>query len=301
MENYIFDPKSLNPNARKEGISAFLRVRNGEDFVQFAIESHISFFDEIVAVYNQCTDSTPQILYTLQEKYPDKLKVYHYEPRVYPPGSKGHRENPADSIHSFVNYSNYALSKTTYKIVTRIDDDHIAIPINFSKIVNEIRKNGLSNRAVIFSGLNLMKCQFGILGVYFQNPMAGNGDHWFFPVNKQTFFTHHSRVEVLRFPTNFTIVYGGILYFHLKLLKKDHGCSNYELNQNPDSPYAKGLEKFLKYADCMPVELYLKYLFREKKCNLCSYKGIEYSRLQHIVHDADGIIDAFILKILSIT
>ncbi|WP_216075002.1 hypothetical protein, partial [Acinetobacter baumannii] len=71
------------------------------------ILSHAPYVDEIVAVYNQCTDATEDILRRLQDELgPDKLKLFDYRPRVHPPGSKEHAAEPGNSPHSVVNYSN---------------------------------------------------------------------------------------------------------------------------------------------------------------------------------------------------
>ena len=87
MEEFIFNKSLLISENRKSGVSAFMRIKNGRDFLEETIESHIEFFDEIIACYNGCNDNTEDILKILQRKYPDKLKIYHYKPEVYPPGS----------------------------------------------------------------------------------------------------------------------------------------------------------------------------------------------------------------------
>ena len=53
VENYRFTPDDLRADARPPGISAFMRIRNGADFLEAAISSHIDHVDEIVAVHNQ--------------------------------------------------------------------------------------------------------------------------------------------------------------------------------------------------------------------------------------------------------
>jgi hypothetical protein len=56
VEGYRFTPEAPAPDARRPG---FMRVRDGADFVEATIRSHIAHFDEIVVVYNQCRDATP--------------------------------------------------------------------------------------------------------------------------------------------------------------------------------------------------------------------------------------------------
>ena len=196
MEDYRFDHSSLNPARRTHGISAYLRTRNGAEFVKRAIESHIDHVDEVVAIHNDCTDDTPGILRELAGKYPAKLKVYEYEPSVHPPGTQEHRATPADSVHAMANYSNYALSKTTRRVVVLLDDDHLAIQPNFKRAVDHVRKHGLRNKALCFSGLNLLRSSSGEVGVCYEVPFSGNKDWFFFPVSEGTYFSHTERSEV---------------------------------------------------------------------------------------------------------
>ncbi|GBE34728.1 hypothetical protein BMS3Bbin06_01258 [bacterium BMS3Bbin06] len=269
MFDYQFNPESLNPAKRRHGISAFLRVRNGEDFLHAAIESHIVYFDEIIAVYNQCTDRTPEILYSLQEKHPEKIKVYEYRPRVYPPGSERHRTTPPASVNSLANYSNYALSKTTCKFATKLDDDHLAIDANLSKVIDRIKKNGLDDKMICFSGINLIKSKEGYIGVYKTRPFSGNGDHWFFPVSEETYFVHDGVTEKLH--VEMEMEYAGITYFHLKFLKKGYGFTNYELESEPDNYYAPLLKELIDATEVQPFESFVKECSR--KANFSPLRG----------------------------
>ncbi|MEM5502288.1 hypothetical protein WNY59_11900 [Ahrensia kielensis] len=119
-----------------------MRIRNGADFLEPTIRSHIDHFDEIIAVYNQCTDETPDILGRLAQEYGKRLRVFHYIDRVFPPGSDGHAKTPPDSPNSLVNYYNFALSKTSYRTVTKLDDDHIALDQPLKQLTRRIRNEG---------------------------------------------------------------------------------------------------------------------------------------------------------------
>ena len=234
-----FDRNCLDPSYRAEGISAFMRLRDEEEFVEQAILSHLPFFDEIIAVHNRCTDSTPEILAKLEKLYPDKLKVYHYAPYVYPQGSKEHIALPADSPHSLVNYYNYALSKTTRKIAVKLDGDHIAIPETLSPVVAELREKGTAH-FMGFRGINLARDMFGNAAVLEQRPLIGGGDIGFFTVGKDTYFIHHENFELFNHKMPHRLC--GTLFFHCKHLKRCKGFSNYDLDDNPDSRYHAQME-----------------------------------------------------------
>lgn len=242
--DFMFKKSSLNPRYRKKGISAFMRIKNGADFLKETIESHIPYFDEIIACYNDCSDTTEDILLGLKKKYPKKLKVYHYLPKVHPPGSELHKITSENSVNSLVNFYNYTLSKTTYTIATKLDDDHIAIEKNLKKAITYIKSKWNQKSLLVFSGLNLIKDN-NELAIYKNNIFSGNADICFFPVNTKNYYTHDLRYE--KFTSNLKQKkYIGLLYYHLKFLKTNYGFSNYNLKNNPNSRYAAMYEDFLK-------------------------------------------------------
>ena len=244
VENYHFTPNLLNVDKRTPGLSAFVRVRNGEDFLAESICTHIGSFDEIVIVLNQCTDGSEQIVKNLLVTYPDKIKAFHYLDRVYPPGHSIYKELKQSSPNSIGTYYNFALAMTTRTVVTKLDDDHIAIPQNLSRLVEEIKKRNydISNEMLCFSGLNLTENDLGI-GIYKANPFGGNGDHGFFRVTSDTYFTHSVKFERFNYKSVKRSYYG-MTYLHLKYLKKGHGFDNYEIEQDTSSRYSRHIQKF---------------------------------------------------------
>ena len=239
ITGYSFRPRDLKVAEREPGISAFMRIRNGADFLERTILSHADFFDEIVAVHSQCTDMTPEILASLQQRLGPKLSVYHYADRVFPPGSDGHAATPADSPLSMVNYSNFALGRTTRRSVTKLDDDHLAIPAAVSSVAGRIREAGGCGEGMLsFSGINLIRDRSGELAVPVQDPLSGSGDIGFFDVTPETFFTHDRRFESVPRPRG-ARRFSGFLYWHLKYLKTGMGFANYDLAENPDSRFAR--------------------------------------------------------------
>jgi len=217
-----------------------MRIRNGADFLEATIRSHIDAFDEIVAVYNQCTDATPEILARLASELGPRLRVIHYADRVYPPGSADHAKEPASSPHSLVNYYNFALARTRFAHATKLDDDHLAIEPGLTALVDGVRRGTFGTEMSCFSGFNLARRENGSIGVLASDPFSGGGDIGVFPVSAATHFTHDRRFE--RFQRGgLKRAFRGIVYWHLKLLKSDMGFGNYELAGNRDSRYAKKL------------------------------------------------------------
>lgn len=114
----------------KKGVSGILRVKNDEIFIERCVESCISALDELVIVFNDCSDNSGGVIEKVRKKYPNKIKVYEYKPKVY--GANLTREEyewvkqqPQDSPHLLCNYYNFALSKVTYMYALKIDADQI--------------------------------------------------------------------------------------------------------------------------------------------------------------------------------
>jgi len=242
---FTFDPACLG-QPREGGISAFMRVRNGEDFIALAIESHLPWFDEIVVCHNRCTDGTVGILERLQTRHPDKLRIFEYVPRVHPAGSRQHRREHWRSVNSLANFYNFSLAKTRYRVAIKLDDDHVAIPEGVGQLTRTIREadHRLGKRMLCFSGINLV-LRDAALGPLAYRPFAGHGDHWYFEVSPDTYFVQDRRFE--RFTRRgMQREYHGLAYWHLKYLKQGEGFSNYELDNNPDSRYGK---QYLAYRE----------------------------------------------------
>lgn len=117
-------------NNLRNGLSGILRVKNEQEFVEACIDSCIEALDELIIVYNDCTDSTPKIIERKRSEYPTKIKVYPYEYEIY--GTNLSKEKfektlalPDDSPHLLCNYYNFALSKASYQFAMKIDADQI--------------------------------------------------------------------------------------------------------------------------------------------------------------------------------
>ncbi len=211
--------------SRPPGISAYMRIKNEEQFVRLAIESHLPFYDEIVAVYNDCTDNTEEILLELQAQHPDKIKVFHYLPKVHPIGTKEHAQMPDDSVHGMANYYNYALSKTMYNTATKLDADHLAIPCKLAPVIKQIRAEISADKKKFYmaSGINLIHQNHRVLaGGNIVSPFSGNGDYFYHPVSPVYHYKNSFSYEELHHPPPKQVErkYMGITYFHLKYLKQ---------------------------------------------------------------------------------
>lgn len=244
VRQHRFKPADLAVRQRRPGVSAFVRVRNGETFLAESVCSHLPFFDEIVIVFNQCTDRSPEIAQRLQARYPDKVRVFHYEDPVLTLGDPAYADMPMSAPESMANYSNFALSCTRFTVATKLDDDHIAIPDRVEHIVQGLKARGfrLGHEMLCVSGFNLFKDESG-LGVLAAAPLVGNGDHGYFEVSERTYFLNSIRHEVFthrHLRRRFT----DLTYLHGKYLKPQFGFGNYDLERLPLSRFARKRARF---------------------------------------------------------
>ena len=113
-------------------------------FLAACIESCIEGLDELIAVYHNCTDETANILKRKQSKYPDKIKIFEYHPYIYPIDLADEQFQeimnlPKDSIHLLSGYTNYAISKVTYRYAIKIDSDQLFFSESFKKYCDAYR------------------------------------------------------------------------------------------------------------------------------------------------------------------
>ncbi len=245
VSGYRFEPAQLAAGRRQPGLSAFMRVRNGEEFLERTVLSHLPFFDEIVIVFNQCTDGTEAVVARLAARHPDRIRAYHYLDRVHPPGHRAYLDLPQDSTASMGTYSNFALTRTTRSVVAKLDDDHVCIERNFEPLVRSIRERGyrLGGRMLCFSGLNLVR-EDGVLKVLASEPFCGTGDIGFFEVSEHTRFAHGTKHETFS-RRGLARVYAGLVFLHCKYLKRSFGFANYELEDNPGGRFERKLHRFM--------------------------------------------------------
>lgn len=243
MLKYQFSPEQL-ASPRLPGISAFMRIKNGADFLEVTIRSHLPYFDEIVACYNDCNDETPAILQRLANEFPNKLRVFHYVPRVYPVLGQEHRTTDASSLHSMANYYNYALAKCQYQVAVKLDDDHLPIAAALKTAVAQVRSDLQRGERYLysFSGLNLVGTRSSPQ-VYLNEAFVGTGDIMFFPVDPKLYFIQGALYEQLNYrglKHLYPKRYLGLLYVHLKHLKTDYGFANL-----PPAVHAQHLDTFI--------------------------------------------------------
>jgi hypothetical protein len=132
---------------RKKGMSAMLRVKDEEEFIEPCLISIKDFFDEIIIALNNCTDATPDII--------DRLNLPHVKTCNYPfklhHNGPGHNQIPQHSVYDNAYFYNWALSKTHFSHVCKWDGDMVALPTLNKKSKRFILKHTIAN----ITGINI--------------------------------------------------------------------------------------------------------------------------------------------------
>lgn len=115
---------------RKDGLSGIMRVRNEGKYVGACIDTVIDALDELIVVYNDCTDNTETILRDKEKQYGDKIKIYPFNNNIlYANLTLEQYEYavslPEDSPRLFCTLCNYALEHASYQYAVKIDPDQI--------------------------------------------------------------------------------------------------------------------------------------------------------------------------------
>ena len=123
----------------KAGISGILRAKNEGNFIGSCIDSCIDSLDELVIVYNDCTDDTERIIQQKASQYPDKIKALPYNHNVMVTNlSKEQFEYvsglPEGALQLHATQCNYALDACSYEYAMKIDPDQIYFTDELSRL-----------------------------------------------------------------------------------------------------------------------------------------------------------------------
>jgi glycosyltransferase involved in cell wall biosynthesis len=251
VEIPAFKPEDFDWARKKPGISVIVRLRDEEEYAEQALDSILPFFDEVVIVFNQCSDRTPEIVEEFANKDPQRVRAFHYVPEVFPQGSEQYRILPANHVSSLVHYYNFALSKASYRVRAKWDGDMIAAPEPLGRAVERLRNLRPGTLSWWLSpwkmgfwwymGVNLWDRDGEVL-VNGSFPISGDKkDHGFWPAGRRHVFRYHPKCEYFRWRWLFTKCLG-FVFFHLKGMKSDRGIGVYQLDENPDSLYRRHVE-----------------------------------------------------------
>lgn len=138
---------------RPRRVTAMVRVRDEEEFVEPAVLSIAEVVDHVVLVDNLSRDRTPTILERLAAALPGKADRYAYPHEIARVGSESRAlAATPDDPRTSAAYYNWCLQRCHTPYVLKWDGDMIATEV-FVEEMNAWRHS--SRLSVIFSGLNV--------------------------------------------------------------------------------------------------------------------------------------------------
>lgn len=125
-EGFIAHDFTLCGSGDRAGVSAVVRVRNEGTKISYCLRSILPVFDEIVVVDNGSEDRTVAIVRRLQQTDDTrgKIRLFFYPYRLARFGPE-HDDTPEDSVHSAVYYTNWSLSRCSYRYICKWDGDMV--------------------------------------------------------------------------------------------------------------------------------------------------------------------------------
>lgn len=113
---------------RPKRISAMMRVKNEEEFLDAAVRSIVDSVEEVVIVDNESTDATPAVIASVRADYPDKIRAYRYPYAIARVGNETWQLAAGGDVSPRLSgtYYNWCLRRCTQPYVLKWDGDMIA-------------------------------------------------------------------------------------------------------------------------------------------------------------------------------
>lgn len=153
-----------------KGISAVMRVKNEEVYLEAAIQSALRLADEVVCVDNGSTDNTLSIAQSLA-KEDSRVSVFQYPFDCFDSGPE-HSSHPSNSVRSRSYFYNWCMAKANFSHVWKWDGDQILA----AAICLEQKKVILSNDITHGCGIDLYSISPMVAT---KEPFTSNEPHFF--------------------------------------------------------------------------------------------------------------------------
>ena len=146
--------ENISRNFSKPGLSGIMRVKNDASFIEASVKSCIDALDELIIVWNDCSDNSAEVIEKMRSLYPDKIKTFEYKHKVYSVNLTRDeyelaKSLPEDSPHLLCNYYNFALSKVSCLYAMKIDADQMYFEEKLRLIRNALLRKSRVGIAVL--------------------------------------------------------------------------------------------------------------------------------------------------------
>jgi len=137
-------------------ISAVMRIKNEEEFLERSVNSIIDLVDELVFIDNCSTDRSPEIIADFCARYPAKVKAFNYPHKIARYGDEmlklGATKKGRKSPSFLPNYYNWSTAQCAGPYVLKWDGDTIATKA-LAPVLQRFRQSKM--QILCHTGINL--------------------------------------------------------------------------------------------------------------------------------------------------
>ena len=164
-------------------LSAMVRVKNEEEYLDRAITSIVDLVDEVIIVDNLSDDATPEVIGSLRARYPTKIKTFTYPFNVARYGdehtaltkTRAGRRSP----NYLPNFYSWCRARCTHPYILKWDGDTVATEA-LRPALQSFRQS--KSQILFYTGINLHESREHLI----------NGRP-FEDVEPRLFYKHYSR------------------------------------------------------------------------------------------------------------
>lgn len=201
---------------REPGLSAMVRVKNEEEYIEPALRSILPWCDEVVVALQASTDRTEEIVRSIDDP---KIVVLTYPFPSWPNGP-GHNTHSRFSVNDRAYFYNWTMSKTTRSYVMKWDGDMVAYDW-LGATVRGLMVEG--SRVIAFKGIDIV----GPTGpnLYVGERLYCATDKRVFVVDPAHYYYQGEKCEKLAITGYGTNILPAAGYLHFKWAKNIHSAT----------------------------------------------------------------------------
>ncbi|WP_322527565.1 hypothetical protein R5R73_11430 [Salinicola sp. LHM] len=181
-EEYFINPDYWR--SRPEGLSAVLRVKDEDEWLELSVLSIIKWCDEVlICIQGRQADNTEEVSRSLANQFPEKIRMLYF-PYDSLPNGPGHNLQLKGSIYERAYFYNWCFSKSRYSHAMKWDGDMVAMDWLGETLREHILSNSDTDNIVAFHGVDIVGRELSKV----TEKLRTASEPRFFKVTEETFY-----------------------------------------------------------------------------------------------------------------